>query len=317
MTEEFKKWFAEFLNKIAEKIKKGEQLSDMEIEIVVNYVSNLQLYEYVDRRISDVERSLRDEIRKTREELLANDEKVKQELIKEINTAKGDLEKKIEGTQTELKADMSTIKGDLEKKIEGTRADLEKKIEDTKTELKGEISTVKGELEKKIEDTKTELKTEVNTVRQDLEKKIENTRIDLEKKIDDTRKDLENKIENTRTDLEKKIEATRSDLGLIAEEVYIKNFVDYLDKAGEKVISVYRHYEVGEGEVDALVETQAKVYVVEVKMKAEFKDVDSLLVKVKVISEEYKGKDIVPVLTGSRISKTVRGYAKGHNVMVV
>lgn len=95
MTEEFKKWFAEFLNKIAEKIKKGEQLSDMEIEIVVNYVSNLQLYEDVDRRISDVERSLRDEIRKTREELLANDEKVKQELIKEINTAKGDLEKKL------------------------------------------------------------------------------------------------------------------------------------------------------------------------------------------------------------------------------
>ncbi|MCH4816161.1 MAG: hypothetical protein QXY87_11090 [Saccharolobus sp.] len=258
MTEDLKKWFNDFLNRISVKIKKGEELSELEMQIVVNYVTNLQLFEHVDRRISDVERNLRDEIRKTREELLANDEKIKQELLKEINN----------------------VKGELEKKIEDTRVDLEKKIEDTRTELKGEIATVKGELEKKIEDT----------------------RVDLEKKI---------------SEVDSKVDATKSDLGLVAEEVYIGSFVDFLSRVGEKVVNVYRHFEVSVGEIDALVETQNRVYVVEVKMKAEFKDIDSLLVKAKAVAEEYKGKEIVPVLTGSKISKTVRGYAKGYNVMVV
>ncbi|AGJ61954.1 hypothetical protein [Saccharolobus islandicus] len=258
MTEELKKWFNDLLNKISEKIKKGEELNDKEMEIATSYISNLQLLEYIDKRISDTERSLRDEIRKTREELLANDEKVKQELLKEINT----------------------VSRELEKKIEATRSDLEKKIENTRTELKAEIMTIKGELEKKIEDTRTNL---IKTIE----------------------------------DVNCKVEATRSDLGLLTEEVYIKNFIDYLDKSGEKVISVYRHYEINVGEIDALIETQTKIYVVEVKMKAEFKDVDSLLVKAKVVSEEYKDKNVIPVLTGSRISKTVRGYAKGLNVMVI
>jgi F0F1-type ATP synthase membrane subunit b/b' len=269
MTEELKKWFNDLLNKISEKIKKGEELNDKEMEIATSYISNLQLLEHIDKRISGTERSLRDEIRKTREELLANDEKIKQELLKEINTVRGE---------------------------------LEKKIEDTRTELKTEIATIKGELEKKIEDTRTELRTEINTVRGELEKKIEDTRTNLIKTIED---------------VNSKVEATRSDLGLLTEEVYIKNFIDYLDKSGEKVISVYRHYEINVGEIDALIETQTKIYVVEVKMKAEFKDVDSLLVKDKVISEEYKDKNVIPALTGSRISKTVRGYAKGLNVIVV
>ena len=220
MSEELKKWFADFLNSIAEKIKRGEKLSSLEIEIASDYVSNLQLFEYVDKRISD-----------------------------------------------------------LEKKIEATRSDLEKKIEG---------------------------------MREDLLKRIEG----VDAKVDAVRSDLEKKVERVRSDLDKKIEATRSDLGLLTEEVYVRNFVDYLEKSGERVISVYRHYESNAGEIDALVETQARVYVVEVKMRAELKDVDDLISKAKAVSEEYKGKDVVPVLTGAKISKAVRGYAKGLNVIV-
>jgi len=302
MTEELKKWFNDLLNKISEKIKKGEELNDKEMEIATSYISNLQLLEYIDKRISDTERSLRDEIRKTREELLANDEKTRTELKTEINTVRGELEKKIEDTRTELKTEIATIKGELEKKIEDTRTELKTEINTVRGELEKKIEATRSDLEKKIENTRTELKTEINTVRGELEKKIEDTRTNLIKTIED---------------VNSKVEATRSDLGLLTEEVYIKNFIDYLDKSGEKVISVYRHYEINVGEIDALIETQTKIYVVEVKMKAEFKDVDSLLVKAKVISEEYKDKNVIPVLTGSRISKTVRGYAKGLNVIVV
>jgi len=48
------------------------------------HASNLVLYDYVDKRLGELERNLRDEIRKTREELLANDEKIKQELLQKM-----------------------------------------------------------------------------------------------------------------------------------------------------------------------------------------------------------------------------------------
>lgn len=81
---------------------------------------------------------------------------------------------------------------------------------------------------------------------------------------------------------------------MLTEEVYIKDFVGYLDKSGERVVSVYRRYESSVGEIGALVETQNRVYVVEVKMKAEFKNVDELISKAKAVSEEYKDKSVSP-----------------------
>ena len=286
MSEELKKWFADFLNSIAEKIKRGEKLSSVEIEIASDYVSNLQLFEYVDKRISDLEKKI---------------EVIKSDLEKKIEGVRGELLKRIEGVD----AKVDVVRSDLEKKIDVTRSDLEKRIIETRDYLEKKIDAVRSDLEKKIEATKT-----------DLEKKIIETRDYLEKKVDMVRSDLEKKIEIVRIDLDKKIDATRSDLGLLTEEVYVKNFIDYLEKSGERVIGVYRHYESNAGEIDALVETQTRVYVVEVKMRAELKDVDDLISKAKAVGEEYKGKDVVPVLTGAKISKAVRGYAKGLNVMV-
>ncbi|MEM0373297.1 MAG: hypothetical protein QXL96_04430 [Ignisphaera sp.] len=63
MSEELKKWFADLLNRISEKIKKGEELNDKEMEIAVNYISNIQLFEHIDKIISEIERDFRDEIR--------------------------------------------------------------------------------------------------------------------------------------------------------------------------------------------------------------------------------------------------------------
>jgi hypothetical protein len=224
MSEEVKKWFDDFINNIVQKIRAGKELNALETQVITNYASNQVLYEYLERRLGELERNLRDEIRKTREELLGNDEKVKQELLAND--------------------------------------------ERIKQELKDEIQRVKTDLENKIKE------------------------------------------------VDRKVEATRSDLGLVAEEVYVKNFVDYLQSNGERVISIYRHYETSLGEIDAVIETSAKVYAVEVKLRAEVSDVDELLSKAKVLKEEL-GREVYPVLTGSKINKTVRGYAKGFGVLVI
>jgi hypothetical protein len=224
MSEEVKKWFDDFINNIVQKIRAGKELNALETQVITNYASNQVLYEYLERRLGELERNLRDEIRKTREELLGNDEKIKQELLAND--------------------------------------------ERIKQELKDEIQRVKTDLENKIKE------------------------------------------------VDRKVEATRSDLGLVAEEVYVKNFVDYLQSNGERVISIYRHYETSLGEIDAVIETSAKVYAVEVKLRAEVSDVDDLLNKAKVLKEEL-GKEVYPVLTGSKINRTVRGYAKGFGVLVI
>jgi hypothetical protein len=246
MSEEVKKWFDDYINNIVQKIRAGKELNALETQVITNYASNQVLYEYLERRLSELERNLRDEIRKTREDLLVNDKKVKQELL----------------------------------------ANDEK----IKQELLAHVDKVKQELLANDDKVKQELKDEIQRVKTDLETKIK--------------------------EVDRKVEATRSDLGLVAEEVYVKNFVDYLQSNGEKVISVYRHYETSLGEIDAVIETSAKVYAVEIKLRAEVSDVDDLLNKTKVLKEEL-GREVSPVLTGSKINKTVRGYAKGLGVLVI
>ncbi|MCQ4344324.1 MAG: CCDC90 family protein [Sulfolobales archaeon] len=257
MSEEVKKWFDDFINNIVQKIRAGKELNALETQVITSYASNQVLYEYLERRLGELERNLRDEIRKTREELLVNDEKVKQELLAHV--------------------------------------------EKVKQELLANDERMKQELLANDEKIKQELLAHVDKVKQELKDEIQRVKTDLEAKI---------------KEVDRKVEATRSDLGLVAEEVYVKNFVDYLQSNGEKVISVYRHYETSLGEIDAVIETSAKVYAVEIKLRAEVSDVDDLLNKTKALKEEL-GREVYPVLTGSRINKTVRGYAKGLGVLVI
>jgi Holliday junction resolvase-like predicted endonuclease/gas vesicle protein len=237
------------------------------------------LYEYLERRLGELERNLRDEIRKTREELLANDEKVKQELLAHVDKVK-----------QELLANDEKIKQELMNHVEKVKQELLANDERIKQELLANDEKIRQELLAHVEKVKQELKDEIQRVKTDLETKIK--------------------------EVDRKVEATRSDLGLVAEEVYVKNFVDYLQSNGEKVISVYRHYETSLGEIDAVIETSAKVYAVEIKLRAEVSDVDDLLNKTKALREEL-GREVYPVLTGSRINKTVRGYAKGLGILVI
>ena len=290
MSEEVKKWFDDFINNIVQKIRAGKELNALETQVITNYASNQVLYEYLERRLGELERNLRDEIRKTREELLVNDEKVKQELLASDERIKQELLANDERIKQELMTHVEKVKQDLLANDERIKQELLANDEKIKQELLAHVDKVKQELLANDEKVKQELKDEIQGVKTDLENKIK--------------------------EVDRKVEATRSDLGLVAEEVHVKNFVDYLQSNGEKVISVYRHYETSLGEIDAVIETSAKVYAVEVKLRAEASDVDDLLSKAKVLKEEL-GREVFPVLTGSKINKTVRGYAKGLGILVI
>jgi len=312
MSEEVKKWFDDFINNIVQKIRAGKELNALETQVITNYASNQVLYEYLERRLSELERNLRDEIRKTREELLVNDEKVKQELLASDERIKQELLANDERIKQELLAHVDKVKQELLANDEKVKQELMAHVEKVKQELLANDERIKQELLANDEKIKQELLAHVDKVKQELLANDEKVKQELKDEIQRVKTDLETKIK----EVDKKVEATRSDLGLLAEEVYVKNFVDYLQSNGEKVISVYRHYETSLGEIDAVIETSAKVYAVEIKLRAEVSDVDDLLSKTKVLKEEL-GREVYPVLTGSRINKTVRGYAKGLGILVI
>lgn len=301
MSEEVKKWFDDFINNIVQKIRAGKELNALETQVITNYASNQVLYEYLERRLGELERNLRDEIRKTREELLVNDEKVKQELLASDERIKQELLARVEKVKHELLANDEKIKQELMTHVEKVKQELLANDERIKQELLANDEKIKQELLAHVDKVKQELLANDEKVKQELKDEIQRVKTDLETKI---------------KEVDRKVEATRSDLGLVAEEVYVKNFVDYLQSNGEKVISVYRHYETSLGEIDAVIETSAKVYAVEIKLRAEVSDVADLLNKTKALKEEL-GREVYPVLTGSRINKTVRGYAKGLGILVI
>ncbi|BCU68797.1 endonuclease NucS domain-containing protein [Stygiolobus caldivivus] len=242
MEDEIAKWFRESVLRIVEKLKSGQELTNTEAYIALTYFY-LQSFE---RKVEELERGLRDEIRKTREELLANDEKIKRELLENDERVKREIIEYMDKTKKELLENDEKIKREL--------------LENDKV--------IKGELEAKIDEVKGE------------------------------------------------VAAIRSDLGILNESFFISNFLGSIKEGGERVTSVYKHYETPVGEVDAVVETDKAVYVIEVKFKAEIRDVDDLLTKVKEVEKDYQGKKVVPVLAGPKINKAVRGYAKGLNVMI-
>jgi Holliday junction resolvase-like predicted endonuclease len=312
MSEEVKKWFDDFINNIVQKIRAGKELNALETQVITNYASNQVLYEYLERRLGELERNLRDEIRKTREELLVNDEKVKQELLASDERIKQELLAHVEKVKQELMANDEKIKQELMAHVEKVKQELLANDERVKQELLAHDEKIKQELLAHIDKVKEELLVNDERIKQELLANDEKVKQELKDEIQRVKTDLETKIK----EVDRKVEATRSDLGLVAEEVYVKNFVDYLQSNGEKVISVYRHYETSLGEIDAVIETSAKVYAVEIKLRAEVSDVDDLLNKTKALKEEL-GREVYPVLTGSKINKTVRGYAKGLGILVI
>ena len=282
--EELQRWYSDYMSRIVGKIRGGQELSQTEISAVLTEISNERLAEfkdYVERRFN----SLETKIEKLREELLANDERVKRELIDYVDKTRNYLIEYVDKT-----------KKDLIDYVDKTKKDILDYVNKVREELLANDERIAKELGSRIDKLETRISNLENRV-SDLETRVSNLEVRVER-------------------LEKGLEATRNDLGILAEDLYLDRLLDYLDRVGEKVVDVTYGYETPLGEVDAVIETEKAVYVVEVKLKAETKDVDDLLEKSKAVSRDFPGKNVIPVLTGGKIGKVVRGYAKGVSVKV-
>jgi predicted nuclease with TOPRIM domain len=120
-------------------------------------------------------------------------------------------------------------------------------------------------------------------------------------------------------ELEKRVSRVELSLGALTEVTLTRYaWEDVREDAklrGEEVTARLRSVAVEGFEVDMLVETNRRVYVVEVKVRPTVDDVRGLLAKAEVVERKY-GKQVVPVLVGALIGDDVRAFAKSKAVEV-
>ena len=110
------------------------------------------------------------------------------------------------------------------------------------------------------------------------------------------------------------------ELGALTESFYSKAFLDDLKEEikieGDEIVSRKRNLRIDGEEIDLLIETKKKVYVVEVKVKPKRSDIGELIAKADLVRSKYGGKIIIPLLAGSLISHEIEEYAEGKGVKI-
>ncbi|OYT56887.1 MAG: hypothetical protein B6U76_02515 [Desulfurococcales archaeon ex4484_217_2] len=121
-------------------------------------------------------------------------------------------------------------------------------------------------------------------------------------------------------EISRRLGSVELELGALNESFYCKalwdDLKDELKEKGEKIVLKRRNARVNGEDIDMLVVTDRKVYVVEAKVKPKHEDVGRLLAKADVVKKHYKDKEVVAILTGTIIGREIEEYAKEKKVKV-
>lgn len=122
-----------------------------------------------------------------------------------------------------------------------------------------------------------------------------------------------------RDEVNKRFSRLEEGLGALTESTYThyvwEDLNAELTTSGEVVLRRVRNADFDGVDVDLFVETDKRVYVVEVKVRPRVEDVGALLAKAEVVGDKV-GKPAVPVLAGALMGKDVLSYAKGKGILV-
>ncbi len=85
---------------------------------------------------------------------------------------------------------------------------------------------------------------------------------------------------------------------------------------GERILFKRREHRIGDSVTDLFIETDKRVYVVEVKVKPRYEDVGILLAKVDLVKKHYPDKEVIAILAGALIERGVEEYALEKGVLI-
>ncbi len=117
----------------------------------------------------------------------------------------------------------------------------------------------------------------------------------------------------------KRLSNVEDSLGTLTEAAFswfVMSEINSMLESGERVLSRTRNARIDGEEVDLLIETTQRVFVVEVKVKPRHSHVGALASKGEIVARKY-GKRVELVLAGSRIGREIAEYAQNRGVRVL
>ncbi|MBP1357162.1 MAG: hypothetical protein JZD40_01550, partial [Sulfolobus sp.] len=113
--------------------------------------------------------------------------------------------------------------------------------------------------------------------------------------------------------MNKRLGSVEINLGFLTESYAIDFFTRYLN---EKIISITRHYKLDNKEIDAMIETENKYFLVEVKSRVSPQDVAQMYSLASKFLKEAK-KEVRPTILGVRVKNEAMEVGKKLGIDVI
>lgn len=128
------------------------------------------------------------------------------------------------------------------------------------------------------------------------------------------------KLEEELVKVRRLAELNRRDIGALTEATLSRwvweDLRNELAERGETVVSRRRNARVDNVDIDLLVETSRRIYVVEVKIQPNHHDINELVAKARKVME-LRGKEAIPVLASVWVGDETARYAEEKGVKVI
>ncbi|RLG77060.1 MAG: hypothetical protein DRO12_03175 [Thermoprotei archaeon] len=155
-----------------------------------------------------------------------------------------------------------------------------------------------------------------------IEKRLEEHDRKFNEILEEIKKIWEVLTEHSRSlsELNRRLSNVEDVLGALTESTYAKFTLDTIayecSVTDDRIISWQRNTGVDSEEIDLLIITQKRVYVVEVKVRPKHSDASRLLAKAEVVKKRFPDKEVIPILAGTHIGSEVANYATSKGIRV-
>ena len=121
-------------------------------------------------------------------------------------------------------------------------------------------------------------------------------------------------------ELNRRVAHVELGMGVLTESLFARFVLDEISsrisKEGDEIVETMRNARVDNTDVDLLIVTKHRVFVVEVKVQPRHSDIDQLLSKAEAIAARFREKTVTPLLAGALIGSEVESYARKRGVEI-
>ena len=121
-------------------------------------------------------------------------------------------------------------------------------------------------------------------------------------------------------ELNRRVAHVELGMGVLTESLFARFVLDEISsrisREGDEIVETMRNARVDNTDVDLLIVTKHRVFVVEVKVQPRHSDIDQLLSKAEAIAARFREKTVTPLLAGALIGSEVEDYARKRGVEI-